>query len=139
MVTMRLSSRPRAASRIDSDIAENWRPRGNCATLDDPDIMYPFPSDTAAEMRAVKVCVGCPVIDQCATWALKHAERHGIWGGMTERERAHRLSDRTSQCPRCLRPFFQRHFNQVYCLACRKPPAGSRAERMTSSPSEEKL
>jgi WhiB family transcriptional regulator, redox-sensing transcriptional regulator len=118
---------------------DDWRQKGNCATLTDPDIMYPFPHDTVAEMRAVKVCAGCPVTGQCQQWALKNAERHGIWGGMTERERAHRLSDRATECPNCRRHHFQRHWNQVYCLSCRIPPsASSRAERMPQiNPSEE--
>lgn len=36
---------------------------------------------------AKRVCDGCPVSPQCLRWALKARERHGVWGGMTPRER----------------------------------------------------
>lgn len=36
---------------------------------------------------AVAICQGCPVRDDCLDHALAEDERHGIWGGTTERER----------------------------------------------------
>jgi hypothetical protein len=35
---------------------------------------------------AKKACSMCPVREECLTWAL-HRERHGIWGGTSEKER----------------------------------------------------
>lgn len=41
-----------------------------------------------AEVRRAKsVCEGCPVREDCLEWALDNDEQHGIWGGMTKRER----------------------------------------------------
>jgi WhiB family transcriptional regulator, redox-sensing transcriptional regulator len=39
------------------------------------------------EQRAKQVCRGCPVVVACLEHALA-AEDHGVWGGMTARERA---------------------------------------------------
>lgn len=36
---------------------------------------------------AKRMCSECPVLVECLTFALKHPQ-HGIWGGLTERERA---------------------------------------------------
>lgn len=33
------------------------------------------------------ICSHCPVTDQCLEYALELNERHGMWGGMTPRER----------------------------------------------------
>jgi WhiB family redox-sensing transcriptional regulator len=32
------------------------------------------------------ICSGCPVKKECLEWAVKH-EAHGLWGGLTPRER----------------------------------------------------
>ena len=42
----------------------------------------------ARETHAKAICGGCPVIGQCATYAIQYGERYGVWGGMSERERA---------------------------------------------------
>ncbi|KOV41956.1 WhiB family transcriptional regulator [Streptomyces sp. H036] len=41
----------------------------------------------AAQNKAKAVCAGCPVRTECLAHALDHRIEHGIWGGMTERER----------------------------------------------------
>jgi len=43
------------------------------------------------EARAKKMCRECPVLAQCRAHALSVAEPFGVWGGLTEAERA-RLS-----------------------------------------------
>jgi WhiB family redox-sensing transcriptional regulator len=43
---------------------------------------------TEGDAAAAKaVCGRCDVRVACAAFAIAHAERFGIWGGMTERER----------------------------------------------------
>lgn len=37
--------------------------------------------------QAVKLCKMCPVKTQCLEYALVNDETHGIWGGMSRRER----------------------------------------------------
>lgn len=38
--------------------------------------------------KAKKICAGCPVREECLTYALEVPECHGIRGGMAEKERA---------------------------------------------------
>ncbi|MFI1168462.1 WhiB family transcriptional regulator [Streptomyces sp. NPDC020801] len=40
-----------------------------------------------AQNDAKAVCSGCPVRTECLAFALDRRIGHGIWGGMTERER----------------------------------------------------
>jgi WhiB family redox-sensing transcriptional regulator len=39
------------------------------------------------EQRAMEVCRACPVLDDCAAFALSTRQPYGIWGGLTERQR----------------------------------------------------
>ena len=44
--------------------------------------------------RARKICVDCPVIEQCLEYALDERIEHGVWGGCSERERRRILKRR---------------------------------------------
>lgn len=44
---------------------------------------------TARERVAKAICDGCPVRSQCLDHAIRHDERYGIWGGLTDAERRH--------------------------------------------------
>ena len=39
------------------------------------------------ERRAKAICAGCDVRTECLDFALKTAEPHGVWGGLSELER----------------------------------------------------
>jgi WhiB family redox-sensing transcriptional regulator len=70
----------------------SWRLRAACRHVDSavffaPDGERP-PQRDARETRAKAICGGCPVIHQCAAYAIRYSERYGIWGGLSERERA---------------------------------------------------
>ncbi len=43
------------------------------------------------EAEAKAVCQRCPVIDACRRHALQVAEPYGVWGGLSEEERADQL------------------------------------------------
>ena len=71
--------------------AGQWVKRGACAGLDDD----MFPSSSDAEIDDAKaVCGNCTVIQQCRQWALDTREPFGVWGGMSEKERANLLRQR---------------------------------------------
>lgn len=57
---------------------------------DDPEIFFPAPGHANVEdplvQQAIDICRRCDVREACLQWALNHDE-HGIWGGLTERER----------------------------------------------------
>ena len=48
-------------------------------------MFYPERGQTAGPAR--QVCARCPVRQPCLDYALSNRITHGIWGGMTERER----------------------------------------------------
>jgi WhiB family redox-sensing transcriptional regulator len=45
------------------------------------------PDKRRREQRAKEICAQCDVLDQCREYAISIGEQHGIWGGMTEKER----------------------------------------------------
>lgn len=49
---------------------------------------YPVRRGNEYAQRAIQVCQRCPVREDCLEHALAAEESHGIWGGMTETERA---------------------------------------------------
>lgn len=75
---------------------EDFRHRAACRSVDS-EIFFPTavagPEFEALVSVAKTVCAGCPVREQCLTWALTH-QPDGIAGGMTEHERRHELTRR---------------------------------------------
>lgn len=61
-----------------------WQELARCAETD-PDAFYPEKGGSTREAK--KVCRSCDVRQACLEYALKHDERFGIWGGLSERER----------------------------------------------------
>lgn len=51
----------------------------------DSDFFYPTRGKSVAGPR--EVCARCPVQEECLLYALVNAEKYGIWGGRSERER----------------------------------------------------
>ena len=49
--------------------------------------------------QAKAVCRTCPVIEQCMVHALRIPEPYGIWGGLSEDERAQRLGVQSLRYP----------------------------------------
>ena len=70
----------------------DWQLGANCRNMD-VSIFFPTTGSrgdrlSAHERRAKSVCRSCPVIELCLEHAMQVGEPHGIWGGMTSRERA---------------------------------------------------
>lgn len=87
-------------------VERDWRRSANCAGVD-PDLFYPKRGGSkdlqAEQIREAKaVCASCVVRAQCLASALEHQEDHGIWGGLSERERR-RLQTRLPRVARCVR------------------------------------
>lgn len=61
-----------------------WQERANCLGVD-PDLFFPERGASTREAKAV--CGSCEVRVECLEYALDHAEKFGIWGGLSERER----------------------------------------------------
>lgn len=79
----------------DERIEHNWREQAACAGAD-TELFYPprdrdLYSDIAAEAKTfcngVRGFTPCPVRAECFWFAVVTDEQHGIWGGMSHRER----------------------------------------------------
>lgn len=69
--------------------APAWQQQAAC--IDQPlNLFFPAPGEHDKVKKAKAICNGCAVIEQCAAYALSFPDRAlaGIWGGMTERDRA---------------------------------------------------
>ena len=55
----------------------------------DPEAWFPVEDGTGAESTkmAKRVCMRCPVKDDCLREAMDRKEPHGVWGEMTTKER----------------------------------------------------
>jgi WhiB family redox-sensing transcriptional regulator len=80
----------------DASAVEGWRYKAKCRGMD-TELWYPPRDktqykDIAAISKAV--CYGkdglpaCPVRKECLLYSDKMDEQHGIWGGMSHRERS---------------------------------------------------
>lgn len=73
----------------------SWLPEALCRKgTSDPRWWFPVRTGNEYAQRALLVCAACPVREDCLEHALETEERHGIWGGMTETERARELRRR---------------------------------------------
>jgi WhiB family redox-sensing transcriptional regulator len=45
------------------------------------------PDKRRREQRAKEICADCSVLNECRAYAIEIGEQHGIWGGLTEKER----------------------------------------------------
>ena len=61
-----------------------WAAYASCRNAD-PELFFSVRDGDTEE--AVKICRGCPVLEECREWALETRVRYGVWGGATERDR----------------------------------------------------
>lgn len=64
-----------------------WREAAACLEVRDQVSFFPDKEDAGGVARAKAVCAGCPVADECLSWALETNQTEGIWGGHTAKER----------------------------------------------------
>lgn len=82
----------------------DWRDDAACREYD-PELWFPVGSGHAAqeqEEAAKHICGGCPVRPECLDWAIASGQSSGVWGGLSEYERAQQSGDRTGQYARCI-------------------------------------
>ena len=71
------------------EYASNWRAASACLNTD-PDVFFPVAVGSSASKqvaRAMRICAGCTVRQQCLDFAMRSGEKDGIWGGTTPEER----------------------------------------------------
>lgn len=52
-----------------------------------PGVFYTERGENARVRKAKQICRGCDVRAECLEFALSTGEKHGVWGGLSERER----------------------------------------------------
>ena len=64
--------------------AARWRELAACRGAD-LELFFPERGESADPAR--RICTSCPVRQPCLDYAITNRIVHGIWGGLTERER----------------------------------------------------
>jgi len=75
----------------------DWRSAAACRSAD-PELFFPisaFGQALEQVAQAKVICARCPVRRECLAFALRTRQAHGIWGGMTEEERAFKFRPRS--------------------------------------------
>lgn len=119
----------------------DWRQLAACR--DHPaDDWFPNAGESAKRERAVRICRHeCPVIAQCAEYALRTQPPFGVWGGLTQRQltaligtpgarRSSGLSEYLLQ-PHGTPAAARRHYRngEKLCPACLEANARQKAKR----------
>nr|WP_206345339.1 WhiB family transcriptional regulator [Streptomyces thermoviolaceus] len=71
-------------------VLSGWSSRAAC-TSGNAEALF---ADDPVQRAATAVCADCPVRTECLAYALDNRIHHGVWGGMTERERRALLRSR---------------------------------------------
>lgn len=117
----------------------HWKNDAACLHAD-PDLFFPGRGQDVN--RAKAVCATCLVVGPCLDYALANRIHHGVWGGMSEKQRrAMRSPNRTIDpvpAPCGTNRGYMRHYRQpgpVTCAACLRAhsvaQADTRARRAT--------
>lgn len=80
----------------------DWLDEAACRTKS-PEMFFPVGTAGPARgqlARAKSVCRRCPVITRCRAWALQTDQHYGVWGGLSEDERAEHHLSRYRTSPR---------------------------------------
>lgn len=67
-----------------------WLAQAACQDHD-PDLFFPISAigpGRAQTEQAKQVCHTCPVRNPCRDWAMSQAIPYGVWGGLSEHDRA---------------------------------------------------
>ena len=70
-----------------------WRNRAACLD-EDPELFFPIGNTGPALLQieeAKAVCRRCEVMETCLKWAIESGQDAGVWGGLSEDERANLL------------------------------------------------
>lgn len=88
-------------SRLPAPVASSyeWQLHGACRGADAALFFLPEaergPSKRRREREAKAICATCPVIAECAAFALSTREPYGVWGGLTPEERLSAVAEGT--------------------------------------------
>ncbi len=87
-------------SRLPGPVMElwEWQYQGSCRDADDTLFFHPEGERGSTRRRraeaAKAICHSCPVMMECREASLRVREPYGVWGGLSEDERAAILAER---------------------------------------------
>lgn len=70
---------------VSSALDRTWLDQAACLGMSPHLFFRPGGGD---HTEAKEVCRDCPVAEECLHYAIAAGETHGVWGGMTPRERS---------------------------------------------------
>jgi WhiB family redox-sensing transcriptional regulator len=70
---------------FEEDLAPTWQRFAECAQHAGRVDFFPARGESVRDAKAV--CAVCSVRDECLDFALRMKVAHGVWGGLSERER----------------------------------------------------
>ena len=76
----------------EADLAPTWQQFAECANHAGSVDFFPARGESVRDAKAV--CARCPVREECLDFALRLKVAHGVWGGLSERERRTLRRDR---------------------------------------------
>lgn len=88
--------------RLPAPIEESyaWQWQGSCMGQDSSVFFSPEAERGVKRQRredaAKAICATCPVMERCRQHALAVQEPYGVWGGLSESDRARILESRTA-------------------------------------------
>lgn len=117
--------------------AQPWISQALCPQHE-PDIFYAPPTAVHTQRTAKSICADCPVRAECLTHAIEHDETHGVWGGLTARERrdltrADRPATITAQCGTTTGASQHYRRGEPCCAACRTAASEARKNQRASN------
>jgi WhiB family redox-sensing transcriptional regulator len=77
---------------MEQDVAPTWQQFAACVHHAGRVDFFPARGESTRDAKAV--CAGCPVREECLEFALRLKVAHGVWGGLSERERRTLRRDR---------------------------------------------
>jgi WhiB family redox-sensing transcriptional regulator len=75
---------------LDRDVyvaSMRWRAQARCRGVD-TEVFFPARGDNLSAHVAKRIRRACPVRAECLDYALEAGEKVGLWGGVSERQRA---------------------------------------------------
>lgn len=67
---------------------ERWMDSAACLVASDPEMFFPMKEDEKISTHVAKTyCATCAVVSECLQYAMSERIDHGVWGGLTSKER----------------------------------------------------
>jgi WhiB family redox-sensing transcriptional regulator len=61
-----------------------WRDHAACRDVVTAEYDPFFADNAELQAEAIAICAGCPVRDDCLTFAVRTGQQYGVWGGQPE-------------------------------------------------------